>query len=381
MDDHERGCWAAVNRVPGVGPARVRRLLSRFGTLAGAWSAPAADLAGAGIDRRVVEALLALRARTSPAAELEQAQRAGARVLTWLDEDYPPRLATIPDPPPVLYVRGTLLAQDERAVAVVGTRRPTYYGRERRRAPRRGLRRRRRLRGQRPGPGDRHPRPPRGPRRRGAHPGRPGARPGHRLPPGEPAPGGADRRAPGPCSPSTLPGRAPRRRTSRPATGSSPAWRAGVLVVEAGAQSGALITCRYAADQGRDVFAVPGPVTSPASDGCHRLIQDGAKLVREAADVLDELVPTVAGSRPGGARRALRRGRWPLDLDEPAGALLRAILDRRRAGRRRLPGPGPGPPGAGGDGGPGPAGAGGAGAPRGRDALRPDHLLIAADRF
>ena len=129
MDDHERGCWAALNRVPGVGPARVRRLLSHFGTLADAWNAPPAALAGAGVERRVVEALVALRSRTTPAAELERAQRAGARVLTWLDEDYPPRLATIPDPPPVLYVRGTLLAQDERAVAVVGTRRPTYYGR------------------------------------------------------------------------------------------------------------------------------------------------------------------------------------------------------------------------------------------------------------
>jgi DNA processing protein len=118
---------------------------------------------------------------------------------------------------------------------------------------------------------------------------------------------------------------------------------AGVLVVEAGTQSGALITCRYAADQGRDVFAVPGPVTSPASDGCHRLIQDGAKLVREAADVLDELFPSlsstplevarsarstsagapVAPAAPGGppARQ------MSLDLDDPAGALLRAILD------------------------------------------------------
>ncbi|HEX2515082.1 MAG TPA: DNA-processing protein DprA, partial [Chloroflexota bacterium] len=100
---------------------------------------------------------------------------------------------------------------------------------------------------------------------------------------------------------------------------------AGVLVVEAGTQSGALITCRYAADQGRDVFAVPGPVTSPASDGCHRLIQDGAKLVREAADVLDELFPTFSAGPPGPTASAPRQ--MALDLDDPAGALLRAILD------------------------------------------------------
>ena len=224
MDDHERGCWAAVNRVPGVGPARVRRLLSRFGTLADAWSAPAAALAGAGIERRVVEALVALRARTSPAAELEQAQRAGARVLTWLDEDYPPRLATIPDPPPVLYVRGTLLAQDERAVAVVGTRRPTYYGRSL--AGRlceafagagvcvvsglaRGI--------------DTQ-----------AHRGALGAGgrtlavlghgPDTVYPPENRAPGGADRGRRGLAHRVPSRDRAPRRRTSPPATGSSPAW-------------------------------------------------------------------------------------------------------------------------------------------------------------
>jgi DNA processing protein len=66
---------------------------------------------------------------------------------------------------------------------------------------------------------------------------------------------------------------------------------AGVLVAEAGDRSGALITSRYAAEQGRDVFALPGPITSPASLGCHRLIQDGARLVTCADDVLQELNP------------------------------------------------------------------------------------------
>jgi DNA processing protein len=130
MDDHERGCWAAFNRVPGVGPARVRRLLARFGTLSAAWDAPPAQLALAGLDRRALEGLIALRARIRPEVELERARRAGARVLTWQDAAYPRRLAAIPDPPPVLYLRGTLLPADDRAVAVVGTRRPTYYGRD-----------------------------------------------------------------------------------------------------------------------------------------------------------------------------------------------------------------------------------------------------------
>ena len=324
MDEHERGCWAAVNRVPGVGPARVRRLLSRFGTLAGAWSAPAVDLAGAGIERRVVDGLLALRARTSPAAELEQAQRAGARVLTWLDEDYPARLATIPDPPPVLYVRGTLLAQDERAVAVVGTRRPTYYGRSL--AVRlceafagagvcvvsglaRGI--------------DTQ-----------AHRGALGAGgrtlavlghgPDTVYPPENGRLAGQIAGA-GALLTEYPPGTGPEAQNFPPRNRIISGLGAGVLVIEAGTQSGALITCRYAGDQGRDVFAVPGPVTSPASDGCHRLIQDGAKLVREAADVLDELFPPfpVAPAAPGGPPP----WQMALDLDEPDGDLLRAILD------------------------------------------------------
>lgn len=130
IDDHERGCWVAFSRTPGIGAARVRRLLARFGTLAEAWRATPSQMALAGIDRRTVETLTALRPRLDPERELERARRGGVAVLTWRDDDYPQRLGAIPDPPPVLYLRGALLPGDERALAVVGTRRPTYYGRE-----------------------------------------------------------------------------------------------------------------------------------------------------------------------------------------------------------------------------------------------------------
>ena len=122
--------WVGFNIVPHIGPAKVQALLDHFGDLEIAWGADVHDLRAAGLDRRAVDSLLSTRRRLDLDAELEKIARAGARVLTWADADYPTSLRSIYHPPPVLYVKGALCPEDEWAVAVVGTRRATAYGKE-----------------------------------------------------------------------------------------------------------------------------------------------------------------------------------------------------------------------------------------------------------
>ncbi len=122
--------WVALNRVPQLGTVRFRRLEAHFGKLAGAWQASLAELKAAGIEDRPAREIVAARSRISPDAEIERMSLAGVKPLNWHHHDYPPRLKEIHDPPPVLYYKGTILPDDERAVAVVGTRGPTTYGRE-----------------------------------------------------------------------------------------------------------------------------------------------------------------------------------------------------------------------------------------------------------
>ena len=122
--------WIGFNLVSQIGPAKVQRLLDYYGDLANAWKASASDLAQAGLDWRALDNFLHARQTLDLSAELAKIERAGVRVLTLPDPDYPRLLSQVPVPPPVLYVKGTLTAEDEWAVAVVGTRRATPYGRE-----------------------------------------------------------------------------------------------------------------------------------------------------------------------------------------------------------------------------------------------------------
>lgn len=282
----EEAYWVAFNHLPGVGPRRFTCLLRHFGNARQAWLAPAAAFARV-FPPGLAERLAAARAGLSPAACWEEVGRKGLGLVLRSHDAYPPRLAGIDDPPFVLYYRGTLPAE-EPAVAVVGSRRATPYGlavaeklghdlaragvwvvsglaRGVDMAAHRGAL---------------------------AAGGRTVAILGsglNRIYPPEARSLARSIAEAGsvvsefPPAAAPLAGNFPAR--NRIISGLS----LGVVVVEGGRQSGALITADMAAEQGREVLAVPGPVTSEASRGPHALLRDGAALVESAADVLETL--------------------------------------------------------------------------------------------
>jgi DNA processing protein len=280
--------WIGFNRVRGIGPARLRALLDHFGGIETAWHAPTDALQEIGLDRRSIGSLIEARSRLNLADELERTRRAGIEILTWDDPRYPQQLLAIHDPPPVLYLLGDLSPADDWAVAVVGTRGASPYGREVARALASDL-----------------------------------AQAGVTIVSGLAR--GIDAQAHQAaldCGGRTLavmgsgldvvyPWEHKKLAAAiassgaliseyglgvQPEAGNFPARNRiisglsrGVIVVEAGDQSGALITARMAADQGRDVFAVPGSIFTRNSRGTNRLIRDGAYPVLSASDVLEAL--------------------------------------------------------------------------------------------
>ncbi|MEK7785014.1 MAG: DNA-processing protein DprA, partial [Chloroflexota bacterium] len=122
--------WIGFNRVKGIGPAKVRALLDHFGNLEAAWQANRVDLQEAGLDRRSLDSLEAARKGMDLDILLAEVEKAGFHLLCWDDEGYPRRLREVANPPPVIYVRGALVDRDDWAVAIVGTRRASAYGKE-----------------------------------------------------------------------------------------------------------------------------------------------------------------------------------------------------------------------------------------------------------
>ena len=127
---NEKAYWIAFNKIPGIGGARLGALLEVCGSIGAAWHASIYDLQAARLDRRTLENVLHARRTIDLEREWERVLAAGVQVFTWDDAEYPARLRPLDGSPPVLYVRGQLGEQDDWAVAIVGTRRASTYGRE-----------------------------------------------------------------------------------------------------------------------------------------------------------------------------------------------------------------------------------------------------------
>ncbi len=288
--------WVGFNIVPGIGPMRFKALLDYFGDVETAWRTDARELKEAGLDRRSIDNLQKMRKKLSLDDEMEKLERAGAYAITWEDDAYPPLLRHIQSPPPLLYIKGRIRPEDEWAVAVVGTRRATVYGKEVTRQLVGGLARNkitvvsglaRGIDGQ-------------------AHRaalearGRTIAVLGHGIDIVYPA-GHRELAAAivenGALITDYPLGTQPEGRNFPPRNRIISGISKGVLVVECGERSGALITADYAAEEGREVFAVPGNIFNRGSKGVNRLIQEGAKPVLCIEDILEELNLTMVSQQ------------------------------------------------------------------------------------
>lgn len=285
--EHETACWLAISRVPHIGPVRIERLLLKFGSLAAAWSASREELAPT-LEYKPLAELLAARARIDPDDDLNRIMRLGIRVIHPGHPSFPKLLAEISGRPSILYVRGEILPIDDASVAIVGTRRATPYGRQS--AERiaaelaqagitvisglaRGV-------------------------DAAAHRAALGA--GGRtiavlgsgpdiIYPSEHQRLAEQILESGAVISEFAPGAKPDAQNFPARNRIISGMTLGTVVIEAAIRSGALITATFAADQGREVFVIPGSIFAASSEGTNALLRDGARLVRHGADVLEDL--------------------------------------------------------------------------------------------
>jgi DNA processing protein len=291
-DARERAAhWLALTLAPGIGPRRIAQLVDAFGDAAGVRCASRAALANAGLSNATITAIGNPDQERLQAA-LHWAAHDGAHLLTPDMDAYPQRLQALSAPPPVLFVRGDPALLAEPQIAVVGSRNPTAGGLETARdfasylaslglvitsglalgidaaAHDGALRAGRTIAVLGTGPDRVYPAAHRDLARRIA--------------------------ARGALVSEFLPGTGPHAshfpQRNRIIAGLS----LGTLVVEAAVGSGSLITARFASEQGREVFALPGSIHNPLARGCHALIRQGAKLVDSANQILEELGPQLA---------------------------------------------------------------------------------------
>jgi DNA processing protein len=280
----------ALTKVKGLGSVTGKKLITEIGTAEGVFKQGKKSLmAVVGIGKKLVDGIVSFDRWDEVEREIERAKDLGIRILSIDDNVYPERLKEIYDPPLVLYMRGKIMTHDESAVAVVGSRHATTYGSLATERIARGL-------------AENGITVVSGMARgidslahRGALDG--GGRtiavlgsgvdviypPEHKRLYTEISERGA---VVSEFPPGTSPEAQNFPRRNRIISGLS----LGVVIVEASENSGALITARQAMEQNREVFAVPGNITSLRSKGTHRLIQEGAKLVESVEDILKEFV-------------------------------------------------------------------------------------------
>jgi DNA processing protein len=281
--------WLRLIRADSVGPTTFAKLIKHFGSADRALGASVGELAKIdGVGFKTAERIAASRSKFDVSAELELAEKLGIWIINVDDKRYPPALKQIYDPPPVLYIKGSLSREDNLAISIVGSRRCSLYGQEQSSrfahflssagfticsGMARGI-------------------------DTAAHQGALSA--GGRtiavqgcglasvFPPENKklfeliAESGA-------CI-SELPlGYEPLSENFPPRNRIIAGLSLGTIVVEAGLRSGALITARAALENNREVMAVPGKIDSPLSKGTHRLLKQGAKLIESVEDVMEGL--------------------------------------------------------------------------------------------
>ncbi|MFH1631872.1 MAG: DNA-processing protein DprA [bacterium] len=315
--------WLALNVFPRFGPKSLARLFTHFENMEEAFNAPLSDIRAAGIPEKIAQGFIEMRSKIDPDATLDEITKHNFKVTTLADPDYPPHLKQIYDPPAIIISYGKLPSSEIAHIAVVGSRKATPYGLQVAHSLIEEI-----------------------------------AEAGvvivsglaygidtvaHRATVGV---GGvtvavlasgllnitsrqkalADQivRSGGAVF-SEFPINAPGQKQNFPfrnrvISGMSQ----GTLVIEAAAKSGSLITARTAMEQNRDVFAVPGPITSPTSAGTNNLIKMGAVPVTCAADVLDALnIETRPDAKPQAPPASIEEGlileqlsKQPIHIDD-----------------------------------------------------------------
>lgn len=312
-----------LNLIPGLGSVRIRRLMEHFGSPEIILHADAALLTQVrGIGPELARAVASWRTTTDAVREIELADRAGASITTLFDEDYPESLRTINDPPVVLYHRGTWTPHDQRrALAIVGSRLATPYGRLTagrfaRELAESGVTI---VSGLAKGVDTEAHRATleAGGRTIAVI----GSGLNHLYPADNEGLAAAIADGRGAVVSEFPMNLRPSRTTFPMRNRIISGWSKATLVIEAPLRSGSLITAHQAVEQGRLVFAVPGPVDRPQSEGCHELIRDGAILAARPSQILDDC---------GWSDFPLQQAQLPLDVHQAKPAPSMVLDDDER---------------------------------------------------